>query len=240
MLSQSASKPAGRISNGAAPNRTERKKREKLERIQRSARTLFGRKGFEATTTREIAEAADIGAGTLFLYAGSKEDLLVMIFREEVGRAVDDAFATMTERKLLDQLVRVFAAMISHHERNPGLARVFVKELPFVDDSRHGVATFMSELLGRIAGLIEQAQARREIRPDVSPAALAQNLFALYFATLQRWLGRDGISFEHRDDRLRSALDLQLAGLRPRREQKHAGGRRSRASSDDAGLAIQD
>jgi TetR/AcrR family transcriptional regulator, cholesterol catabolism regulator len=203
----------GAIEGALAPNRTERKKRDKLERIKRATRTLFERKGFEATTTREIARAADIGTGTLFLYAGSKEDLLVMIFREEVGRAVDEAFESMVERKLVDQLMRVFGAMIAHHERNPGLARVFVRELPFVDDSRHGVATFMAALLKRIASLIEQAQRRGELRSGVAPSLLAQNLFAIYFATLQRWLGREGISADHRDRRLRATLDLQLAGL---------------------------
>ena len=221
--------------------RTERNKREKLLRIQRAARTLFGVKGFEATTTREIAEVADIGAGTLFLYSGSKEDLLVMIFREEVGRTVDRAFETMTERNLLDQLMRVFGAMIAHHERNPGLARVFVKELPFVDDRRHGVAAFMSKLLKRLADLIAQAQERAEIRVDVPPPALAQNLFALYFATLQRWLGRDGISLAHRDARLRSALELQLEGLRPRREDsRNAWRRKQTISAANAAVATSD
>src|SRR5271156_5101756 len=95
------------------PGRIERSKRDKLDRIKRAARTLFARKGFEATTTREIAEAADVGAGTVFLHAGSKQDLLVMIFREEAGRAIDAAFETMTERRLIDQLLRVFGALIA-------------------------------------------------------------------------------------------------------------------------------
>jgi AcrR family transcriptional regulator len=228
-------------SNGTGgPNRTERKKREKLDRIKCAARSLFGRKGFEATTTREIAEAADIGAGTLFLYAGSKEDLLVMIFREEVGKAVDEAFESMTERKLLEQLLRVFGAMIAHHERNVGLARVFVKELPFVEDSRHGVTTFMAELLKRIGALIERAQGRGEVRLGISPAALAQNLFAVYFATLQRWLGRDEISPSQRDRRLRAALELQLAGLRPKPDKTTDAVRNGRAAPLRAGQTALD
>jgi AcrR family transcriptional regulator len=200
--------------NGRGPGRAERSKREKLERIKRAARALFGRKGFEATTTRAIAEAADIGAGTLFLYAGSKEDLLVMIFREEVGRAVEAAFARMMERSLLDQLMHLFGAMIAHHERNPELARVFIKELPFVADARHGVADFMSDLLRRIAALIERAQERGELRRGIPPLALAHNLFGLYFQHLQIWLGRDGLPPRERDRRLRAALELHLSAMR--------------------------
>ncbi|MGH7865889.1 MAG: TetR/AcrR family transcriptional regulator, partial [Candidatus Binataceae bacterium] len=204
----------GRVSRAKGLGRSARHQRDKLERIKRAARALFGRNGFEATTTREIAEAADIGAGTLFLYAGTKEDLLVLIFREEVGREVDKAFATIKQRPLEVQLLHVFGAMIAHHERNPGLARVFVKELPFVRDRRHGVHAFMSSLLGRIANLIERAQKRGDLSGDVSPSHLAHNLFALYFAELQSWLGAAGQSANQRDARLAAALELHLQGLR--------------------------
>ncbi|MGO9454590.1 MAG: TetR/AcrR family transcriptional regulator [Candidatus Binataceae bacterium] len=198
----------------ATLSRVERKKRDKLDRIKRAARTLFARKGFEATTTREIAEAADVGAGTVFLHAGSKQDLLVMIFREEAGRAIDAAFETMTERRLIDQLLRVFGALIAHHERNLGLARVFVKELPFIDDRRHGAASFMADLFKRMAALIDRAQQRDELRSGIDSFLLAQNLFALYFACLHRWLGTTELTPDGRDRALRASLELHLSGLR--------------------------
>ncbi len=199
----------------AVLGRVERKKLDKLNRIKRAARSLFARKGFELTTTREIAQAADVGVGTVFLHGGSKQDLLVMIFREEAGRAVDAAFETMTERRLIDQLLRVFGALISHHEHNIGLARVFVKELPFVDDDRHGRATFMADLFRRMAALIDRAQARGELRPGIPSYRLAKNLFALYFACLHEWLGAGTVTSEERDTMLRASLELHLEGLRP-------------------------
>ena len=198
-----------------ALSRVERKKRDKLERIKRAARALFARKGFEATTTREIARLADVGVGTVFLHAVSKQDLLVMIFREEAGLAVDTAFATMGTRPLLDSLLRIFNALIDHHERNLGLARVFVKEMAFVDDARHGRAAFMSDLYKRMAAMVDRAKERGELRSDVPSHRLAKNLFAIYFSILQEWLGTAGLDPEDRDRSLRAALELQLAGLRP-------------------------
>ena len=197
-----------------SPGRIERSKRDKLERIKRAARKLFGRKGFDATTTREIAAAADIGAGTLFLYAGTKEDLLVLLFRVDMSRVVSDAFATMPARPLLDQVLHLFGAMIALHEKDRGLARVFVRELPFVEDRRHGVAEMVATQLAGIANLIEQAKARGELRADVPANRLAHSLFALFFFQLQRWLGSDPVTSRQRDERLRAALKLQLDGLR--------------------------
>ena len=197
-----------------SPGRIERSKRDKLERIKRAARKLFGRKGFEATTTREIAAAADIGVGTLFLYAGAKEDLLVLLFREDMSRVVSDAFATMPARPLLDQVLHLFGAMIALHEKDRELARVFVRELPFVEDRRHGVAEMVATQLAGIADLIEQAKSRGELRADVPAKRLAHSLFALFFFQLQRWLGSDPVTSRKRDERLRAALKLQLDGLR--------------------------
>jgi AcrR family transcriptional regulator len=208
-----------------APSRRERNKRDKRERIVRAARRLFGRKGFERTTTREIAEAADIGAGTLFLYAGTKEDLLVAIFREEFARIVEQAFATLPATTLLERVLHVFGGLIAYHDRDPGLARVFVKELPFVEDRRHGVAETMAALLGGIVRLIDEAQARGELRADLSAALLAHNLFALYFAQLQRWLGGDPIAAAKRDEGLRASLELQVAGLMRGSPRARAAGR---------------
>jgi AcrR family transcriptional regulator len=196
------------------PGRIERSKRDKLDRIKRAARKLFRRKGFEATTTREIAAAADIGAGTLFLYVGTKEDLLVLLFREDMDRVVDGAFATMPSRPLLEQLLYLFGAMIALHERDRGLARMFVKELGFVEDRRHGIAEMMTTIFSGIANLVEQAKSRGELRADVPAIPLAHSLFALYYFPLQRWLGGDPITSAQRDERLRIALKLQLDGLR--------------------------
>ncbi len=197
-------------------SRTERKKREKRVRILRTARQLFERKGFDGTTMREIAAKADIGHGTLFLYAHSKEDLLVAIFREEVGRDVDDAIASVPRRRpLADQLLHVLGALLAHHERNVALARVFVKELPFVNDTRHGVAEFMTNLIGQMAELIAAAQATGELDSGVPARLLAHNVFAIFFGNLQRWLGYARIGAAECRRGIREGIELQLACLQP-------------------------
>jgi AcrR family transcriptional regulator len=197
-------------------SRRVRAKLEKLERIRATARRLFAEQGFENTTTRQIADEADIGAGTLFLYAPTKEDLLVLIFQDEVGRAVDRAFEHMPAGTLLDQVMHAFGALIAHHAADPALARLFVKELPFVDDRRHGVRNFVSQLYARLAALIEAAQARGELDADVPARLLAQNLFGTCFQHLQLWLGGKIAALEPGDPRLREALALQLRAARAR------------------------
>ena len=65
----------------AAPSRglRERNKADKLRRIKAAARELFTKKGYEATTTREIAELAGVSVGTVFVYAKDKGDLVCLM-----------------------------------------------------------------------------------------------------------------------------------------------------------------
>lgn len=203
-------KPAASLSS------IERRKAEKLERIKLAARKLFGRKGFERTSIGEIADAADVGVGTVFLYASSKEQLLVMCFRDEVGSAIDQGFRGVARSApLLDQVMHVFGVMIEHNQRNLELAKVFTKEVPFAsDDPRRGVSEVMKDFYRRMDGLIAAAQRKGEIRSDVNPAALAHNLFALYFNFLLRWLGSGRKSPDLLSPGLRESLELQFIGLR--------------------------
>jgi AcrR family transcriptional regulator len=59
--------------------RRERNKQDKLDRITAAARELFSEHGVDDVTTQQIADKADIGTGTLFLYAKTKAELLLLV-----------------------------------------------------------------------------------------------------------------------------------------------------------------
>jgi AcrR family transcriptional regulator len=56
-------------------------------RIVDAALTLFSTNGFEATTTRDIARAAEIGTGTLFNYFDTKEAIVASLAEDAVTKA---------------------------------------------------------------------------------------------------------------------------------------------------------
>jgi len=63
------------------------------QRILESARKLLFKKGFQETTTRDIASAAHIASGTLFNYFPSKEALVTSLLSASLDGAQED-FAT--------------------------------------------------------------------------------------------------------------------------------------------------
>ena len=48
-----------------------------------AAAELFAQKGYQATTTRDISDALDIGESTLYGYFSSKKDVLQAILSQQ-------------------------------------------------------------------------------------------------------------------------------------------------------------
>jgi len=202
----------------AAVGRRERGKQEKRARIKAAARALFAEKGFDATTTQEIAARADIGTGTLFLYAHSKEEILVLVFRDEMDRECNEAFGSLPRKgSLLDQLMHIYGSLIAFHDRDQGLARVFVKEVLFVKEkNRRTIYEFVEGLIARTAMLADEGKKRGDLDASVSTQVLAENLFAAYLLRLQKWLGlEEKLAAVEHIDQLRESFELQLRGLAP-------------------------
>lgn len=69
---------------------SEKSKLENRARILERAANIFASKGFEATTTRDIALATGLATGTLFNYFPSKETLAMTMVTEALGQGTED------------------------------------------------------------------------------------------------------------------------------------------------------
>jgi AcrR family transcriptional regulator len=192
-----------------------RQKRDKLERLRAAAWELFTSKGFDETTTREIAERAGVATGTLFLYAKDKPDLLFLVFEHRLAETVDAAFDSLPEASLKPQLIHVLGRLFAMYEKSPALARRFVKELPGADGpNAQRVNGLTFAFLQRLGGLVEKAAERGEVRSDAFPLLAAQTIFAIYFMGLLSWLSGFNSLETALDTAVSSALDLLMDGLR--------------------------
>lgn len=199
----------------AQESRRDRNKREKLERIERAGRHLFGKHGFHKTTTRAIAEAAEIGAGTLFVYFPEKLDLLMHLFQQDLSRLVNDQLdALPPDMPLADACLRVFEAVYDFYAADPELARTFVKEMMFVKLERQSALfTTTVRYVERLGQLIEAAKRRGEVRADVPAPLAAHQLFGLYYWGLVNWLS-GLLTRPQLATQMRMSIDLLMRGLK--------------------------
>src|SRR4030067_1004010 len=62
----------------------------KRDRILRAAIKIFSQKGFFNSKVSDIAQAAGVADGTIYLYFKNKDDLLISLFEEKMAEVVAD------------------------------------------------------------------------------------------------------------------------------------------------------
>jgi AcrR family transcriptional regulator len=114
--------------------RRERNKQQKLERITAAARELFAERGVDEVTTQEIADKADIGAGTLFLYAKSKGELLLLVQNSTYAEALAEGrTAAENITDLLDAVMAIVRPVVECNRKQVDNGRTYLREIVFGD-----------------------------------------------------------------------------------------------------------
>jgi TetR/AcrR family transcriptional regulator len=120
-----ASEPTGR---------RERNKQDKLDRITAAARELFSEHGVDGVTTQQVADKADIGTGTLFLYARNKGELLLLVQNTDYAAALARGIAA-AERcdDVLAAVMAVVRQIVECNRRQISNGRTYLREIVFGD-----------------------------------------------------------------------------------------------------------
>jgi AcrR family transcriptional regulator len=120
-----ASQPVGR---------RERNKQQKLDRITAAASELFAEHGVEDVTTQQIADKADIGTGTLFLYAKTKGELLLLVQNAHYVEALERGRAAAeTIPDVLDALMAIVQPVVECNRTQVDNGRTYLREMVFGD-----------------------------------------------------------------------------------------------------------
>ena len=82
------------------------------ERIEAAALELFRTRGFEATTTRDIARQAEIAVGTLFNYFTAKEAIVIALAEEGLAKAQTAVAKQPAAETLEEDLFALVAAAL--------------------------------------------------------------------------------------------------------------------------------
>jgi AcrR family transcriptional regulator len=165
---------------GTAERRQREKDRRRKE-IVTAAEKVFLAKGFEATTVDDIASAAELSKGTIYLYFESKEDLHDAI----VMRGMDILSAMFQE---------AFDRGSSGLEKIRGIGQAYMKFFREQKDYFDALIRFETHKKGEIAGndpmilVIESLKAGIEdgsIRDDIDPVKMALLLWGHTTGVLQ-------------------------------------------------------
>lgn len=200
----------------------ERGKLEKRRRIKQAARKVFLDKGYEDATTREIANAAEVAIGTLFVYAKDKRDLLMMIINDDLDQVNDELAARRWEGPLIDQLTGFFGRRYAYWASEPRLARPAVQETFDFLSRGTGQGPETARFYGRRGRIVELLETIIRAKQDAgrigrehAAADIASLCMTIYLTEVRRWLNDDDPQPDAGLERLRKLLALALSGVRP-------------------------
>jgi TetR/AcrR family transcriptional regulator len=181
------------------------------DRILKEALELFSERGYDATSVREICEAAEITKPTLYHFYGSKEGVYRALVEGALQRfSADMKRALSGEGPLRGHLIRMARAYVDAALREPQLARFLMALIH--NPPRSAPATdfvgFYQGILAEVAKAVEAAVARGEIAPGPTELRLLVLMGALAEAMAGYLLaGRPQLSHELADKLVDVVLD---------------------------------
>jgi TetR/AcrR family fatty acid metabolism transcriptional regulator len=214
----------------AIPKAVERPDRaDKRDAILRAAIDVFAGRGFFNAQVADVARAAGVAAGTVYLYFRSKDDLLVSIFERTVREAIDEARATVAP--LTDPIERLRAIARVHLERmgrDRSLAVVFQVELrQSTKFMERFSSTGLREYLGIIRQVLVDGQAAGAFREDINATLAAKLFFGALDEMATNWiLSRRRYSLAADVDAILDVIVNGVATERRARPPRAARGRR--------------
>lgn len=152
------------------------------DRILQRALALFSEKGYDATSVREICEAAGVTKPTLYHFYGSKEGVYRSIVDGALDRFRADLLRALSgDGSLRECLSRTARAYVDAAVREPDLARFLMALIH--NAPRSAPATdfvgFYQGILEQLAHVIDAAVARGEVAAGPTPIRLLVFMGAL-------------------------------------------------------------
>ena len=198
--------------------KTTKSKQEQNRRVViRAAVDLITEHGYDATTMKQIARAADIGDATIYKYFPSKEKLLIAYYELVIADVLKDTAAipeldqyTLHER--LQLLVDgVLESMLGDREFVE-ITKTIVGKSPLLM-MRDGMPG-QQVLKQQVATLLEEAEQKGEIAPCEFKEMIA-GVFADYlFSVIVYWLKDDSEEFANTTQLVELTLGVLVLALK--------------------------
>ena len=171
--------------------------------ILEAAVRVFAETGYHGSSIADIATAAGVATGTIYLYFKRKEDLLVSMFQRYLGGYLARSSPLLQAEPAGGARLRKLIELHLHFfETDRALASVFQIHLREPNETiRDGIRPTLLEYFDQIEGVIVSGAAAGEFADDLDPKLARRVLFGGLDEVVTSWL------VSKRDYPLMSVLD---------------------------------
>jgi len=162
----------------------------KKERITRAAIKVFAEKGFYLAKVSEIAREASVADGTIYLYFGNKDELLIHVFEVTmeafIGKIREQLEGKEDPSDRLEIFIRHHLEMIQTHPAHAAVITIELRQSPkFMREYKaEGFGTYLKML----AEIVEDGQREGLFRSDLVPWLTARALFGMLDEMALMWV----------------------------------------------------
>jgi AcrR family transcriptional regulator len=150
-------------------------------RILQAAQRLFAAKGFEGTTTRDLAQIAGVAEGTLFRHFANKKAILVEVATSGWVDILTDLLTELSEMGSYKAVAQVMRRRMCNLQKNADIMRVCFMEVQFHPDLRDRIQTEIIEKMTEVAEAFFQTAMDKGIYRQMD-AKLGAKVFLGLFA----------------------------------------------------------
>jgi AcrR family transcriptional regulator len=187
-----------------------------LARVIDAAIGLFSRKGYTATSTREVAKILGIQKATLYYHVESKEDLLFLICQSSLTQIQNDVETAI--RDTHDPLERIQTLIRSHIEsllRDEARHSTTFTEMRALSEERlQQIMKLRDNYENMVRSVLQDAQDAGVLRPDIEVKYLSLALLGIMNRVMV-WYRRGGPLSPTQIGRLLGVLFLAGATSQP-------------------------
>ena len=187
------------------PGRRQRKKQHTRDELMACAAHLFAERGFDAVTTADIADAADVSQRTFFRHFPSKEAVVYGRAHELRDAIVTTFRSRPCDESTVDSVVAAMTAIARHYDTDHDEAFLQARlAATYPSVASYARATVQSDWEHELTAAIAQ-RTGTDPSIDPEPEILAGAAFSAYRAAIRRWSAGAG------DDRFGDLLADSLA-----------------------------
>lgn len=188
-------------------------------RILDAAARLFAERGYQATTTRQIADLADVNEVTLFRGFGNKQGVLAAVVERVVAGMPGRAAPDLSGLPLREAVTEMANREVANGLRDGGLMTRLAFEAGTVPEVAELFAGGPQANLAAVAAFFADRQRTGQVRTDLAAETIAEAFFSLTssFVIMRTVLGFEAGSDQEVRQAVAALVEVLLTGAEGQR-----------------------
>ncbi len=149
-------------------------------RILNAAQRLFAQKGYNGTTTRDLAQAAHVAEGTLFRHFANKKAILVELATQGWIEILTDLLTELSEMGSYKAVAQVMRRRMLNIHKNADLMRVCFLEAQFHPELRDRIQAEVISKMSDVAEAFFETAMERGIYRAMNPRLVAHVFLGMF------------------------------------------------------------